>query len=479
MAKEEKKEIFQDKALEQLSSPEQLDQLLQVVDRKSWLPLTVTGAAIFLALLWSIFGRIPITVDGVGILVYPRQVVSFQSPASGQIVTLDVKVGDFVDKDQVLGRINQPQLEQRLQQEQVRLAERLERQKRSGSLGKKRIKLETDAFIKKRKLLIDRIKGIEDMAARQKKQNERYIEQQRRNLESVRVTTKQMGAALEQRYESQKTLKAEGLSSDDALLNARQNFISNQIRGSDLEVQTQELELREIEAENNYLKQMDLIADLRAQLQELEITEAQLTQRQIETSSDSELEVNEIRRNIARLESELKTSSRIGSEYRGRILEITGASGQIVSAGQRLGSVEAEDPRGKLVAVTYFQVADGKKINKDIPIRITPTTVERERFGSINGQVISVSPFPVTTDAVTNVVGNHEIAQELTDGASRIEVFSALVEDPATVTGFKWTSGAGPDVEITAGTTVSVRATIDFRRPITFVIPILRRWSGV
>src|SRR6266436_3845387 len=114
------KKIFREKALEHLSSPEQLDQLLHVVNRKSWVPIATLGGLLLVAILWSISGRIPVTVEGVGLLVHPRQVVSFQLPASGQIIEPNVKVGNFIQKGQILGALNQPELQQSLQQERVR-----------------------------------------------------------------------------------------------------------------------------------------------------------------------------------------------------------------------------------------------------------------------------------------------------------------------------------------------------------------------
>src|SRR5947207_6893228 len=98
MVSHKNRKIFRDEALEQLSSPEQLDQLLQVVNPKSWIPIVTLGALLLIAILWSLFGRIPVTVEGEGLLVYPRQVVSLQLPATGQVVELSAKVGDFVKK---------------------------------------------------------------------------------------------------------------------------------------------------------------------------------------------------------------------------------------------------------------------------------------------------------------------------------------------------------------------------------------------
>ncbi len=192
----------------------------------------------------------------------------------------------------------------------------------------------------------------------------------------------------------------------------------------------------------------------------------------------TERQRQEDQRTIARYEEDLRTKSHIVSEYTGRILEITASVGQIVNGGQRMGSLETEDPNGKLLAVGYFQVSDGKKIEPGMDVRISPATVERERYGSILGKIVSVSPFPVTTEAITNVVGNGEVAQVLSSGGTKIEVFAELSADSSSLTGYRWTSGRGPDVKITAGTTGGLRATVEYRRPITFIIPILRRWSG-
>ena len=205
---------------------------------------------------------------------------------------------------------------------------------------------------------------------------------------------------------------------------------------------------------------------------------AQIDQQQLESNSATALQIQEVERNIARYEEDLRTKSQIVSEYTGRILEITASVGQIVGAGQRMGSIETEDPRGKLLAVGYFQVSDGKKIEPGMDVRISPATVERERYGSILGRIVSVSPFPVTTEAITNVVGNAEVAQVLSAGGTKIEVFAELNTDRSSLTGYRWTSGKGPDIKITAGTTGGLRATVEYRRPITFIIPILRRWSG-
>lgn len=48
-----------------------------------------------------------------------------------------------------------------------------------------------------------------------------------------------------------------------------------------------------------------------------------------------------------------------------------------------------------MVSITYHSVADGKKIQTETGMQITPQTVKRERFGGITGTVTEVSAFPI------------------------------------------------------------------------------------
>ncbi|MEL6470351.1 MAG: hypothetical protein AAFQ74_11540 [Cyanobacteria bacterium J06623_4] len=62
--------IFRKEALERLSSPEQLDQLMKIVTPRSWLPIAALGGLLTCSLVWSVVGRIPVTTTGRGALVF-------------------------------------------------------------------------------------------------------------------------------------------------------------------------------------------------------------------------------------------------------------------------------------------------------------------------------------------------------------------------------------------------------------------------
>jgi len=429
------RKIFRDKALDKLASPEQLDQLFQVVSPRGWITLATIATAIPLMIIWSIFAQIPVNVEGRGILVYPRQVLSFQSPVNGQIIDINVAAGKRVEAGQVIARISLPDIQQNLELEQQRLETLSGRNQKLKTLRAQKSGLEKESIVKKRHTLKERIAAANKMGTI------------RANLTDT----------LRASYENYKDLKDKNLISETTLLEARTKVIV---------------------AEETRQKTINMVNGYKAQLQELDIELAKLEQEQVQSESSQTLELQEVKRNIARYEHELRTKGIIKAKHSGRVLEITSSAGQIVTAGQRLGAIEIEDTDAKLAAVAYFTVADGKRIRVDMPMRITPTTVQRERYGSIIGKVKSVSSFPVTTDAITNVIGNAEIAREFTADGSKIEVFSVIEIEPNTFSGFRWTSSSGPDMQVTAGTTTIVRATVESRRPISYAIPILRTWSG-
>jgi HlyD family secretion protein len=187
-----------------------------------------------------------------------------------------------------------------------------------------------------------------------------------------------------------------------------------------------------------------------------------------------------VKREIGSLELQLGNNSQIISQHSGRILEITLTPGQVVNAGTRLATIEAENPQSKLVGVTYFPVAEGKKIQPGMSIQITPQTVKRERFGGIVGNVTSISRFPITKEAAANEVGNSEVLEGLvSQQQGLIQVFSHLELDANTPSGYKWSSSTGPHLNISSGTTTVVRVKVEERAPITFVLPILRSASGI
>src|SRR5262245_10517311 len=115
--------IFRKVALDRLASPEHLDQLLPVVDRRGVLALACGLLAIAAVGVWSVTGSISQTVSGTGILVNGGGVLEVVPTAGGRITEMTARVGDTIAKGQVVARMIQPELALRLKEARAALTD--------------------------------------------------------------------------------------------------------------------------------------------------------------------------------------------------------------------------------------------------------------------------------------------------------------------------------------------------------------------
>ena len=477
----QKQTLFREKSLERLSSPERLDQLMEVVNPKSWLPLLSLTSLVAAAGLWSIYGRIPITIEGRGVLVYPSNVVPLQSKNSGQLSDLTVEVGDTVKKGQILGTINQTELQKQLQQQRTKLAQLQSQNQAVSSLQALRIEQEKHSIQQQRQYLQQRIQELQSLTPLLKTTSNESLKQQRQSLQQRLQQVQGMTPIYQQRLDIRQQLFAERVITHDVLLDAQVQVQENQDTISKLQTQLTELDVTATEQEKAHRDNLSTIANLRSQLQALESRQANLAQEDLEAVTLRQKEIQAVQRDIAQLEVQLNENSQIISPHSGRIVELAVNTGQVVNPGTRLGTLDAANPDSEMVGITYFSVGDGKKIKPGMTLQITPQTVKRERFGGIVGAVKDISTFPITQAAAAKVVGNPEIVADLVSNqpAGLMQVVADLHPDSTTFSGYKWSSSKGPELNISSGTTTTVRVTIEERAPITFILPILRSSSGI
>jgi HlyD family secretion protein len=471
--------IFRKESLERLSSPEQLDQLMQVVSPKAWLPLASLAALVVVAIVWSIVGRIPISVSGQGVLIRPRKVIQLQSPTDGQLTTLNVKVGDFVKKGDVLGTIDKGELRKQLQLERAKLAELQAQDREASSLQGQRSQREQLSRQQQRLTLEQGLRDAQALTPILKEKGIEAIQRNRESLQQRLQTLQSLLPTLKKRWDKRKELMGQGAIPEDAVLQTQQEYLDSLAKMSEAESELKQLDVREADAQREYLQNLNTITDLRAKLRELDTQETNLAQQNLEASTTRHNQIQEVQRNISQLELKLQGSSKIVSEHSGRILEIAAVPGQALSPGVPLATVNAENPSDKLVSLTYFTVSEGKQIKPGMQIQVTPSTVKRERFGGILGTVSDVSPFPSTPQGATVLVGNEEIVKTLMSDGRQVEVFAQLQEEPSTTSGYQWSSSKGPPVQLSSGTTTLVRVKIGERAPISYVIPMLKSVTGV
>ena len=416
-----KEAIFRKVSLDRLASPERLDEVMEVTDARGWVALAAIALLIGVAVGWSIVGVLPEKVTGSGILVRSGGVLEVVANANGRITDIPVAVDEQVQEGQIVAWTAQPDLLEGFQDAKNKLQE----------LSKEHE---------------DTVRFAKEDAGLQRQ----GLRQQRLNLErSIAADTDRL-AALEARIEAQKTLLDKGLIAKPTLLSTQQQFD-----------QTKE----KIRASENQLSQID-------------IQELAIENRLREVINTGELKIAQAERQVEQMQRELNTKSQITSQYSGRILEIMTELGQIVQRGEPILSL---DMTGNtildLVAVIYVPAVHGKKVKPGMTIHIAPTTVRREEYGMLVGRVTFVSSFPATPKGMLRVLKNQQLLAALSGGGSPYEIHAELAVDPSTVSQYKWTSSSGPATRIQSGTVATGYVTVSTQRPISRLLPILRKWA--
>ncbi|WP_294644194.1 NHLP bacteriocin system secretion protein [uncultured Aureimonas sp.] len=161
----------------------------------------------------------------------------------------------------------------------------------------------------------------------------------------------------------------------------------------------------------------------------------------------------------------------------GRVTEWKAAAGARVAPGQPVLSIEGGVTGTELLL--YLPSDGGKQVRPGMKVWVAPSTVKREEYGTLIGTVTEVSEFPVTPQAMMSVLQNERLVQQFAPRGAPLAARVSLDADPSTPSGFRWSSGQGPALALTSCTVASGDVTVSERPPITYVIPWLRKATGL
>ena len=417
-------ELFRSKAIKDHSSSNELDRLLVVTSPRGWLGLLVLLLVIGAAVTWGFLGSIPILVPGTGMILEDSTPFGIQSPGTGQLVSLRVKVADEVATGQVIGLVSQPQLEAQIKASQTEVSE-LRRQDRG----------QTD--LENRQLAMTR-----SMLAKQKQALQKLISEAERNLELQK-----------------EQIKAQADLLDQGLI-PRQTWIATVQQATSLE-----------QTRLGYQQDLDGLGlkDLQA---EMEIT----TNRQ-----QRMIQIVEGEQRLQELESQINAESEIKSPVRGRVTEIQARLGELIEAGESVVQVQVlREGEDRLFAVIYVPATKGKQVHVGGPAKISPSDVQDERYGYMIGRVESVSEMPVSQTRMLLDIGEQALVTEILDKiGDPYRVVVSFVPDDSTASGYAWSNGRGAPHEIGSGTLSTAQFEVEEDRPITLLLPWLKEKLGL
>jgi HlyD family secretion protein len=412
--------LFRKASIDRLSSPEELDQVIRISNSGAWTALLAIFLLCGAASVWAVSSGLPTTAIGQGLIVRSGGVINVVSRGAGVVLNVGVGVGQHVDANQVIARVAQPELVEKLRQlreAQVQLAA-----KRAHEIA-----LKSDQVAKRL-----------DALQRQRANTER----------SIVETTEQARLAAEQVPVMQQ-LFTRGLVTNQQVIAAQQKQIALQGQVEDSKAALKQLDAQEF--------------DLRAETGSLQ--------------SDVQFEAAAKAREIAMAEQDLAIAEQVVTPYAGEVLEIKVSPGGMIGSDQPVISIQPNDE--VLETLAYVSALQAKDIKVGMEARVSPSTVKPEEFGFIHGKVTFVAGYPATTASLMRNFQNDRLVSALADRGPVTEIRVELRRDPATFSGYSWSSAGGPPLKISSGTLTTAEIVTESRAPITLVIPVLRKAMGL
>jgi HlyD family secretion protein len=348
------------------------------------------------------------------------RVVDGVSAAAGRLASIDVSVGDRVTQGQPIARIAQTEIEQR-QRNATDVYREREREHAN-------LKSKIQAELASKATNFAKLEGAFEQIVQATQQRIEYLTTDVKNLEG---------------------LLTKGFTTRRTVEDRRRELTDAQQRKED--------------AQNEILK-------LRAQKIDLE------TQRERDIQ-DSEFRLNEARRQVDQFAGELGRNTQVLSPIEGRVLEIKVSPGSVLNVGMPVIAIEAEG--STLEALIYIPADRGKSVKPGMEVRLEPSTVKREEFGTMVGTVVTVSNFPITPQGMLAVLHNDSLVKRFSSDGAPYGAVVRLHPDETTVSGYRWAVGGGPSIRLSSGTLTRAEITTRQQRPLDLVVPMLKRLTGI
>ncbi len=230
-----------------------------------------------------------------------------------------------------------------------------------------------------------------------------------------------------------------------------------------------------IDAQNEYALAIQSYNDTKVKLTELSVTTADEDTEHQKENIDLNRRIMEAEAKLTNLKSKLSESTQIISPYSGRVTEIIKDEIMLISPGDALLTLEQSGKPDDLKVVAYFAPYEGKQISEGMTMGVTPSVVRREEYGFILAKVSYVSSFPSSSQGMLQTLRNADLVETLSSGGAPIMVKAWMEHTLDTPSGFRWSSGQGPDMSIHSGTMCDVSVVVSEQPPITLVIPFLKR----
>ncbi|MGB6056509.1 MAG: hypothetical protein WBG17_14870, partial [Burkholderiaceae bacterium] len=132
---------------------------------------------------------------------------------------------------------------------------------------------------------------------------------------------------------------------------------------------------------------------------------------------------------------------------------------------------------GAARAIVFVPNDDGRQVRTGMRAQVMPSTIRLQKDGFIHGTVVKAARSPSRREALMRRLDNAALVDELMRSGASFEIEVELEADPSSPSGYRWSSGTGPDVGIDAGTMARASVVVGEQRVIGLALPAFDRVS--
>ena len=384
---------YRSDSLDSLVSTDDLDQASMLIKFRSLLFLSVFVLLLIIGIISSFYIPIPIKVSGPTVVWSDVGVLQVTAKDPGGVTSIKVKVGDYVEKGQIIAVLDQSRVSDQLDSTKEKL------------------------YVLNRYIAdIERLQNNDQKTRVEFKKVVDGIHKSSEMLNKTRLNR------LNSRKEELRKLHDEGLIKFDqyhTFIDRIEDTESSIINDQRMVI----TELKEENAKNN--------SESRELLQK-------------------KLEAAQLSSEVRLLESQLSDQGVLRSMSSGTVVEITASVGDFLSPGSPVILVRPDSKIEQMTFVVFISSEQVKPVSVGMRTELELSAFPPTKYGKLVGKVKSISPMPLSSSGLMKELRNDQLVARITESGSPFMVKVDILRDPDTGN-FMWSSASKTERKLQVG----------------------------